>query len=1067
MIMNYKLKYDINMNWIKLFSIALCFMASMAHAQTRQIQGTVKDQQGPVPGMSVIEKEIPGNGTVTDNEGRFRLTLKGKSAIIVVKGVGYLPREVLASSGNLMITISADEKTLEDVVVVGYGQQKKITLTGAASTISGKEIRQNPSASLQNTLAGRVSGYTAQQRSGQPGSDGAQFFIRGQSSFTGNNQPLIIVDDIEFTYDQFARIDANEVESVTILKDASTTAIYGIKGANGVVVVTTRRGKIGKPTVTFRSDYSLNQPTTIPKFLDSYHTALLYNQAQINDNMYSATPNPNFQPRFSATDLELFQNGTDPYGHPNVDWRKELFKKFSQQTKGNLDVSGGTEKVKYFVSVGYLNQGGNTKDYSEDQGYNGKYYYNRYNYRSNLDMSITKSLDLRMDLYGNVGEINKPNIYQNSTAAQKNDVFYEYGSFLALSPFAYPIKNPDGSWGYSNWQKSEAGGGTYNGGNIIQRLAYDGYNRIYENNMNLVTSAVQRLDFITPGLSLKGTLSYASSHRSTTDLTRTNLPSFIYNVANDTYEPRDPNVFRLERLGTNYNAGSTVRNVTVQAIANYDRTFGLHHVSGLALFSQNSVTQTQKDAAGNIDANYNFIPANTRGYTARIGYDYKQKYLIQFSGAYNGTDRFVAAKRFGFFPAASAGWNISEEPFFKNNIKFIDYLKLRSSYGLVGSDNLGGFTYAYLQTYTQNNGSSWSGVAYPEASFGTNHNIFNGIQEGQLSNNNVTWEKQRELNFGVDFKIFKNRLSGTVEYFKNNRYDILTTRGTISAVFGQTLPPVNLGRTENKGIEIELNYNDKIGQDFNYFAKATYSLAKNKILFMDETSQEYPWQYLTGHPIGSRLSYTFLGFYKDLADVAASPKVTPSARPGDLKYADLNGDNIIDSKDQSVVGYPNMPNTNLGLSFGFSYKHFNVNVLFQSALNFNVRGYEEAIRAFSSNLTSVHQNSWTPELGDRAQYPLISLQRGVSDPGTYVSDFWYLRGDYVRLKNAEIGYTFSDQLLKRLKIQNLRLYLTGNNLLTWSKAFNRYAFDPEINSGTDRVNYPPERMYNLGLSVTF
>ncbi len=1064
MVNQFKHDYKINkMNTIKLFSIAilLCLIVSLAKAQTKQVQGTVRDDQGPLPGISVIEKGMPNNGIATDVDGKFKITLKGTSGVLIIKGIGYETKEVnITGRSSISVTLTAANSSLQEIIVnAGYVPQKKITLTGATSAVSGKEIRQNPSASLQNTLAGRITGYISQQRSGRPGADGADFLIRGLSSYTNNNQPLIIVDDIEFTYDQFQRLDANEVETVTILKDASTTAIYGIKGANGVVVLTTRRGVVGSPKISLRTDYSLSQPTKLPKFLDAYNTALLYNQAQINDNKYAATPNPTFTPKWTDQDLALFQNGQDPYGHPNIDWYHELFKKYASQSDNHLDITGGTEKVTYFVSVGYLNQGGNLRDFSHGQGYDGNYYNNRYNYRSNLDIKVSPSLKLKLDVYGNINEVNSPNIFNNTTVASKNDPFYEYGAFLGLSPFAYPIKNPDGSWGYSTWQKTDAGGASYNGGNIIERLTLGGYNRYNENNMNIVTSAEQKLDFLTKGLAFKGTLSYASSYGYSKNLTRTNMPSAIYTLATDTYQQTDPNIFRLEPLGLNYsgtnfsNGNTTIRTYNVQALLTYDRAFKNHHFTGLALMNQ-----TSKNNYVN-DANYNFIPANTLGYTGRLGYDYKQKYLLQLTGAYNGTDRFVSSKRFGFFPAVSAGWNIAEEPFVKNNFKALDQFKIRASYGLVGSDNLGGFTYSYLQTYSVNN-------PFGQPNFGINANGVNGLQEGRLPNSQVTWEKQKELNIGLDFGLF-NKINGTVDVFNNNRYDILSQRGTVSAIFGQDLPPVNLGRVNNKGFEIELNYHDKIGKDINYSLKGTYSYAHNTILYMDETSTQYPWQAITGHPIGSRVDYEFIGFYQDAADVANSPKVNPAARPGDLKYRDLNGDGIIDSKDQAVISYPNTPDTNFGLNFSFSYKNISLSALFQGALHFNVRAYEEAGRAFSSNLTAIQQQAWTPDIGDNAKYPALTLLRTVSDPGAFVSNYWNVPGDYLRLRTAQLSYSLPASWLNKVHIQSAVFYLNGNNLLTWSKAFSKYALDPEITSGTDRINYPPQRMYNAGLNITF
>ncbi len=1022
------------------------------HAQNPIVSGKVADSTGPVSGASVYEKNLSSNGTVTDENGRFTLALKGKSNTIIVSGIGFVTQQInVAGKSNISVTVLPTEGkgTMDDVVVIGYAKQKKVTLTGAVSTVSGVELRENPSASLQNTLAGRLPGFFSVQPTGRPGADGATFFIRGQSSYnSGSNSPLIIVDDIEYSYEQFARIDPNEIESLSILKDASTTAIYGVKGANGVVIITTRRGKLGPPKISARLETSMQQPTRIPKYLDAYETALLFNQAQINDNKNN--PSTGFTPRFTQTDLDLYKSGADPYGHPNIDWYETLFKKFSRQYRANFDISGGTEKVKYFISLGGLFQDGMVKNFSESQDVNGNYYHMRYNYRSNLDMKITPTTDLRLDLYGNIGEINTPNV---GSAFGYNDVFYEYSSFYSLAPFAYPIYNPNGSFGYSNWQVIGGGNNTaYNTNNIVGRLTHYGYNRNYENNMNFITSVNQKLDFFTRGLSFKATAAYTSNYGYSRSMTRDQFPSFIYNPTTEVYTPRDPNVYRVRRFFSGYGAGSTIRTLNLQAILNYDHTFGRHRIYGLALFNQNTDLRFSSNSV------YNFIPNNFRGFTGRLGYNYKEKYLLEVNAAYNGSDRFSKDNRFGLFPAASVGWNLAKEDFVKNNFKSLSNLKLRASYGMVGNDKIGSsFSYYYLP--------SWSNAG--SINFGTSSNTFNGIREGALGNDQVSWEKEKKLDVGVDFGFFNNKLSGTVDYFKNQRYDILTTRGTVSAVFGQTLPPVNLGIVDNEGYEIELNYNGTIGKEFKYRLKGTYSVAKNKIVFADEPAFGNKYQAFTGNSIGMQRVYRFIGYYKDSADIANSPVPSIRPYPGDLKYADLNADGKIDGFDQEVTGYSNVPNTTYGFQIGFNYKGFSVSTFFQGAMNFNVRAVAEAIRPFASNLTDIHRYAWTPELGDNARFPRLSIGSGASDAVQFPSTFYFISGNYIRLKTAEIGYTLPKSWIKRLRLSNVKIYANGYNLFTWTKLDKLYDFDPEISTNSDRTIYPPQRTINFGTSISF
>ncbi|HEX8316432.1 MAG TPA: SusC/RagA family TonB-linked outer membrane protein, partial [Flavisolibacter sp.] len=408
--------------------ILATLFAGNAFAQSKPVSGTVTDEKGPVEGVSVVEKGVPGNGTTTNERGRFSLTLRGTSNTLVFTSTSYLPKEATVTDAPLAVTLASDPKGLGEVVVVGFARQRKITVTGSVSAVSGSSIRENPSASLQNGLVGKLPGFSSQQRTGVPGADGAAFFIRGQSSFTGSNTPLIIVDDIEFSADQFASIDPNEIESLSILKDAATTAVYGIKGANGVVVVTTRRGKTGSPKISFRTEYATMEPTILPKYLDAYSTALAANQAQINDNLYFGTTRA---AAWSDVDLQKFRTGSDPYTHPNVNWYDVLFKRYSHQTRSNIDITGGTQRVKYFVSLGYINQGGILNEFSKGQGVEGNYLNKRFNYRSNLDINVSKNLDFRVDLYGNTSTVNNPfiNTDGNKTNAQKNDPFYEYGSF--------------------------------------------------------------------------------------------------------------------------------------------------------------------------------------------------------------------------------------------------------------------------------------------------------------------------------------------------------------------------------------------------------------------------------------------------------------------------------------------------------------------------------------------------------------------------------------------------------------------------------------------------------------
>ncbi|WP_256011425.1 SusC/RagA family TonB-linked outer membrane protein [Desertivirga xinjiangensis] len=1029
---------------------ALLLNCVSALAQPKVITGTVSDKSGPLPGVSITEKTNPRNLTATNADGNFKITVN--SNIIVLTSIGYITREInVQNQSNINVVMNADQKSLEEVVVVGYGTQKKITLTGAVSSVSGKEIRQSPSPSLQNTMAGRITGFSSQQTSGQPGRDGATFNIRGVSSYVGSNNPLILVDDIEFTYSQFSALNANEVESISILKDASSTAIYGIRGANGVVLVTTMRGKAGKPQISFQTEYGLSQLTKRPEYLDAYGAATVFNTAQVNTN--NLNPNSNFVRTFSDEDLELYRNGTDPYGHPNNNWTDILLKEFAPQLRANFNITGGTDRAKYFVSLGYLDQGGQLKDFSEDL--NSKYYYKRYNYRSNIDLSINKTLDLKFDLFGNVDEINTNNASANS------NLFSDIGRLAETAAFNYPVYNPDGSLGYSMWQRSSSG---RNNNNLIGRLMYNGYSRSFSNNINLSTTAIQKLDFLTKGLSAKATVAYRNFYTYGRNLQRpvsgTGFISYIYNPQTEAYSfgQRD-DVYRLSTPSMSYSPGSTVRALTVQGFLNYNRYFGKHNISALALYSINSNTSSNTE-----NRDYNFIPENFAGYTARINYNFNQKYLLELSGAYNGSDRFADKnqKRLGFFPAASIGWNLSEEKIFKEHVKSINTLKLRASYGLVGQDNVIGGVYAYKSIYTTGTGTGLFGIA-PNNAFAT-------AIEGMLGNEEVTWEKERKLDIGIDFSAVNRKVTGSLDYFNNNRYDIMTTRGTVSDVMGQLLPVVNLGKTNNKGWEAELGYNDKIGRNWNYSFRGTYSFARNKIDFMDEALPLYEYQRLTGQAIGSQLKYSWTGeFYtaEEIADPSV-PKPTIGGRPGDLKYRDLNDDGAIDASDRSYFGLTNLPNTTYGITLGVGYKGLNVTALFQGAANFVASAQGAVIHHNASNALPIHLEHWTPERGNSAKYPQLYTTALSQSPRDFYSDFWAIRGDYIRLKTAEISYTLNQKLAAKLRTKSIRVYTNGYNLLTWTKLDKLYSnLDPEVLESSGDLPYPPTRIINMGLNVTF
>ncbi len=1019
-------------------------LASVLQAQTRVIRGTVKDADGPLASASVFEKDEVSNGAVTDAKGAFQLSVRGNT--LVINFMGYLSQEVdVAGKSNITITLSPDAKGLEEVVVVGYGTTKKLTNTGAVSSITGRSIRDIPTANVQNTLVGRLPGFFSQQRAGAPGRDAADFFIRGVSSLNSSgNQPLIIVDDIEYTYSQVAQLDANEIENISILKDASTTAVYGIKGANGVLVITTKRGKLGKPAVTFTTETGVQSLVNRPRFLNAYETAFLRNEALQNDGLPE---------QFTAQDLELFKSGADPYLHADVNWVDVLLKKSTLQTRNNIDIRGGTETVKYFISIGQFWQNGLIKDFTTKRSeFNNNYYFQRYNFRSNLDIKASKTLALRLDLTGRFGERNQP--YAPSPLGNTNPVLEELYSFQILPPYAYPLTNPDGSYPYSPAYTQEGNNGRsrYGKSSILGRLGQMGYDRNFTNDLNIVVGGTQQLGMLTKGLSAKVTVAYASALSNNRNLRRNggDVPSFYYNPQTGFYKlnPAYQN-YRLERMVLTYSvADPTTRTSNVQAMLNYDRTFNGHHVYGLALYNTTSRTDRATTPAN--------IPNNFLGWTLRTGYDYKSRYLLEFVVSRNGSDRFVGKQRFGYFPAVSGGWNIGEEKFFKGIFPFIDLFKLRGSYGIVGSDVVPANQYLYDQVWNR------SGTY----SFGETPNAFTGIREGILGNADVTWEKERKTDIGTDLTMFKGKLSVTLDYFNNFRYDQLITRQAVSTIIGIGLPRTNFGEVRNKGWDGQITYKNKTGK-LSYTLGANFSLAKNTIVNTDEPAPAYPWLALTGRSIGQSVGFTWIGFYKDSQDVKNSAVPPSGVVPGDLKYKDLNGDGVLDEFDQGFIGKPNLPSKTGGLTLGATYKNFDVNVLLQGSFGYSFRIIAEGIEPFVANLQPIHLERWTPATAETARFHrLTTSTAGINSSRSFPSDFWLIDASYVRLKSVDIGYRLPERWMRSLKIANMRIYASAYNLLTWNN-YDKYQQDAEVASGSIGGAYPNSRIINFGLQAGF
>lgn len=973
-------------------------------------------------------------GTMTDLDGRFTVKAK-KGDTLTFDYVGYVQKSVKVSgSSDLNIVMNEDESALDELVVVGYNTVKKITMTGAASGIKAEEIRRVPTSSVQNTLAGKLPGFFSQQSSGQPGKDASDFFIRGVSSLNGDgNKPLIIVDDIEYSYDQLSQINVNEIESITILKDASTTAIYGIKGANGVLVVKTLRGNEGAPKVTVRAEAGVQMPVRTPKFLNSYQTAILVNEAYANDHI---------APQWSREDVETFRNGSDPYGHPDVNWYDQVFKSSAWQENVNVSVTGGSKRLTYFASVGYLNQDGLVRNFGKStDDVNSSYFYHRFNFRTNLDFKVTDNLKLRLDMTSRFMNINEPRGI-NATGQ-----IYDWSK---MRPYSAPVVNPDGSTPYLYDTDSKPV--------ITSRLANEGYNRNRRNDNNALFGVDWGLDFITPGLSASGRIAYASIDENTRSVYRDEYPSYHYNSTNGAYEINPNQVYTNGTYTTTGWSGNDYKNFNLQLMLNYARTFKDHDVSAMFLYNRQSSQNLY----------WREVPHNFEGYTLTLGYRYKSKYLVDFNGAYNGTDRFGKDNRFGFFPSVSLGYNISEEPFIRDNAgTWLDLLKIRGSFGIVGSDVAPGNRYLYKQEF-----NSSGNVYFGERIAGS----ANAYYEGDMGSDAITWEKSRKWDVGIEFRLF-NKLSATIDWFYDIRYDQLVSRSSVPLTLGVGIAPGNVARTRNTGFDGVISYLDNFG-DFTFNTSFVFSFAKNKVLYMDEAQQSYPWLMKTGHSINQPFGYHWIGYYtpdevyainKGLPGAPAVPNTDVPVQAGDLKYQDLNGDGIINDNDKRAIGKPNIPNTTLGWTVGGSWKGFTLSLLFQGSFNYSFALQGTAIEPFKSQFQPVHTYRWTEERwrnGEDIEFPrLTSNPSSVNSPAAFMSDFWLLDAWYIRLKTIDLSYTFPKTIMPKA-IQDLKIYVNAYNLLTWCN-YNKYQQDPEISTNSAGDTYMNQKVVNFGVQITF
>lgn len=1026
-------------------AMLLAFIPAQLQAAQQQdnpfkVSGVVKDENNdPVIGASVVVLNTK-IATVTDLDGKYTLDCPSANSEIQITYIGYEKLVVpVKGKSQLNVSLSLLPQNIGEVVVVAYGQQKKVSVTGAISSVSGKELTKVPTASIGNMLSGVLSGVATVQSSGQPGSDNPDIYVRGIGTLNASNSaPLMLVDGIERN---ISNLDPNDIESINVLKDASSTAVFGVRGANGVILVTTKRGSVSKAQVSASLSYGVQVPTRMIEMVNSYEWASLHNEARINDGKAD-------QVSFTPEALEAFRTHSNPLVYPDVNWTDMLFKDFAPQTQGNLNISGGTEAVRYFTSVGFLSQGGMFKNFDLD--YNSNFDYKRYNYRANLDINMTKTSLLTLNIGGILEKRNAPNVNQDA-----NQLFRQIY-------WATPMGGAgivDGKWILSNSNII----GNYIGKDGLSAYYGRGASQTSNNTLNVDLAFEQKLDFITKGLKFNIKGSYNTGF-SLTKNTGTSVNSYTPYYMKDmtwlepTPDPND-NTVVLVRSGVAgdsyyYEGTGMSRNWYAETSLNYKRDFDLHHVSALVLYNQSKRYYPDKTA-------WSEIPTGYVGLVGRATYDYNTTYLMEFNIGYNGSENFAPGKRYGTFPAFSLGWVMSQEKFMKN-LDFINYLKLRASYGVVGNDK-------YIKDDQQQRfmylvDAYYSGGGY---NFGTGSSRFwtNGYYEGALGNPDLTWEKAYKKNIGIDLTTLNNRLTTTIDVFHEKRKDILAEPQTYPAYMGITLPVLNLGEVTNKGVEVAFKWNEQFKEKgFGYFANLNISYAKNNIDYMDEVPSKYTYTMQTGHPVGQPFGLKVRGFYYEgMPDVADQSFVL---REGDVVYEDLNGDGKITDEDKTAIGYPNYPLLNGGLSFGFNYKGFDFSALIVGA-TLTSRYLQETFRTpFGEKLDGPvmkyqYEERWTPETRNTATLPIMSFDGMANNYKD--SELWLKDASYLRLKNIQVSYTVNSKALKRLGIRELKPFASAYNLLTLDKL---KIIDPESPT-SDRPAYPLMLVMNLGVNINF
>lgn len=990
-----------------------------------RISGTVLDKEkSPLPGVNVTVKNEPG-GAITDVDGHFYIEVPNKQSVLNITYIGFKSKEIVVGNEiNFNIILEEDVEALDEVVVVGYGNQKKLSVIGSVQTIEPTKLQVGSSRSLSNNLAGQLAGVIAVQPSGEPGYDNSNFWIRGIASFSGNTSPLVLVDGVERSLND---LDPAEIESFSVLKDASASAMYGVRGANGVIIINTKRGTIAAPSVNVRVEQSIQAPTKLPEFIGAAEYMSLLNSLESDPN----------KRMFTKEQILKTYYGYDKDLYPNVDWIDAITKDYATSTRANLTVSGGTEILRYSLTASLYHENGIMAS-DKSLPYDTQSKLNRYNIRANVDLDLTKTTLVRFNVGGYLQNLHK-------SRSGTDEVF---SAAFETPPFVHPAVYSDGTIPIASSNRP----------NPWAISTQNGYYRSGRSKLESLFAVEQNLKMITPGLKAK--LTFAFDTYNENFVTRGKEPDY-YSVAKSRNDEGEL-VHSILKYGSEFldhssNANYGNQSVYLEAALSYNQTFNNRHmVDALLLYNQRSYDW------GDIQ------PNRTQGIAGRFSYTFDRRYISEFNFGYNGSENFAKGKRFGFFPSIALGWLVSEEQFMEPIRNVISKLKLRASVGTVGNDNIGGRRFAYITTINSKaNGYNWgyTGDTYRD-----------GVQEGEVGVGNLTWEKALKTNIGIEIGLW-NELDFQLDLFKERRTSIFMQRATIPTQTGFINNPyANYGKVDNKGIDLSLNYNKRINKDCNISIRGTFTYAKNTIIERDEPeSVKGTYRSITGHSINTLWGLQALGLYTDddfvdgkLKEGIPVPQLGGEVRPGDIKYRDMNNDGYITSADEGYIGSTTDPRIVYGFGGNINFRNWDMSFFFQgSGDTYRIIGGSDYFIPGSGagvlgNVYTNYTDCWTEENPSQDVFwPRLSQSTNTNN--NRASTFWKKNMSFLRLKTLEIGYSLPKNVVNKISAKSIRFFASGNNLFYISKF---KLWDPEL-ATSDGLKYPSMRSLMLGVEVNF